>query len=372
MPEGPFLYPPDEESDQSLELRLAELIREQVLLRTREELPHAVEVEIDEIEEREDGLLVVRARVWVETESQKGILVGAGGRMVRAVGTAARKEIEARARPSRPPGAAGARAEGLAPRRGPAGPPGYRVIERIHRFFRHAEEGVCDEVVKTAHGTALLTPSLPLVWQVNAIRVEDPDASAEELAAEADGVQAAFGHRKLVVHDERVGARLAPAFERRGLERLPGADHAAAPAARPAARARRGRRGEPRGGRGRAGRLQARAAVRLAGRGRAPARRDGRPLRPRAARPRLRRPAGRPGVRLPAVHPRRPGPGRRGGHRARAPPPRVRARGGGSRPPTRPRRPAASTCSWSPTRPTGRSTSTGASASTRSAPRTSS
>jgi GTPase len=96
MPEGPFLYPPEETSDQSLELRLAELVREQVLLRTREELPHAVEVEIDEIEERaSDGLLVVRARVWAETESQKGILVGAGGKMVRAVGTAARKEIEA-------------------------------------------------------------------------------------------------------------------------------------------------------------------------------------------------------------------------------------------------------------------------------------
>jgi GTP-binding protein Era len=94
MPEGPFLYPPDEQSDQSLELQLAELIREQVLLRTREELPHSVEVEIDELEDREDGLLMVRARVWAETESQKGILVGAGGRMVRAVGTAARKEIE--------------------------------------------------------------------------------------------------------------------------------------------------------------------------------------------------------------------------------------------------------------------------------------
>jgi GTP-binding protein Era len=94
LPEGPFMYPPDEHSDQSLELRLAELIREQVLLRTREEVPHSVEVEIDEIEERDDGLLVVRARVWAETESQKGILVGAGGRMVKAVGTAARKEIE--------------------------------------------------------------------------------------------------------------------------------------------------------------------------------------------------------------------------------------------------------------------------------------
>ena len=94
VPEGPFMYPPGERSDQSVELQLAELIREQVLLRTREELPHAVEVEIDEVEERDDGLLVVRARVWAETESQKGILVGAGGRMVRAVGTAARKEIE--------------------------------------------------------------------------------------------------------------------------------------------------------------------------------------------------------------------------------------------------------------------------------------
>jgi GTPase len=94
MPEGPFMYPPGERSDQSLEIQLAELVREQVLLRTREELPHSVEVEIDELEEREDGLLVVRARVWAETESQKGILVGAGGRMVRAVGTAARKEIE--------------------------------------------------------------------------------------------------------------------------------------------------------------------------------------------------------------------------------------------------------------------------------------
>jgi GTP-binding protein Era len=94
VPEGPFMYPPDERSDQSLDLQLAELVREQVLLRTREEVPHSVEVEIDEIEEREDGLLVVRARVWAETESQKGILVGAGGRMVRAVGIAARKEIE--------------------------------------------------------------------------------------------------------------------------------------------------------------------------------------------------------------------------------------------------------------------------------------
>jgi GTP-binding protein Era len=95
MPEGPFLYPPEEHSDLPEQVRLAELIREQVLLRTREELPHAAEVEIDELEEREDGLLVIVARLWAETESQKAILIGAGGRMVRAIGTAARQEIEA-------------------------------------------------------------------------------------------------------------------------------------------------------------------------------------------------------------------------------------------------------------------------------------
>jgi GTP-binding protein Era len=94
VPAGPYLYPPAEKSDLSERVALAELIREQVLRRTREEVPHAVEVEVDDLEEREDGLLVVRARVWAETESQKGILVGAGGRMVKAVGSSARKEIE--------------------------------------------------------------------------------------------------------------------------------------------------------------------------------------------------------------------------------------------------------------------------------------
>jgi GTP-binding protein Era len=95
VPEGPFFYPPEEHSDLSQSVQLAELIREQVLRRTREELPHAAEVEIDELEERDDGLLVIAARVWAETESQKAILIGAGGRMVRAIGTAARAEIEA-------------------------------------------------------------------------------------------------------------------------------------------------------------------------------------------------------------------------------------------------------------------------------------
>ncbi|HEY2603236.1 MAG TPA: GTPase Era [Thermoleophilaceae bacterium] len=95
LPEGPFFYPPDERTDLSESVQLAELIREQVLRRTREELPHAAEVEVEEVEERDDGLLVISARVWAETESQKAILIGAGGRMVRAIGTAARNEIEA-------------------------------------------------------------------------------------------------------------------------------------------------------------------------------------------------------------------------------------------------------------------------------------
>jgi len=95
MPEGPFLYPPGDRSDLPERVRLAELVREQVLRRTREEVPHAVEVEVDEVTERDDGLVVIEARMWTESESQKGILIGRGGSMVRAVGTAAREEIEA-------------------------------------------------------------------------------------------------------------------------------------------------------------------------------------------------------------------------------------------------------------------------------------
>jgi GTPase len=94
MPESPFLFGAEERSDQPREVLMAELVREQVLRRTFQEVPHAVEVVIDEVEEREDGLMLVRALVWVEAESQKGILIGAGGRMIKAVGTAARRELE--------------------------------------------------------------------------------------------------------------------------------------------------------------------------------------------------------------------------------------------------------------------------------------
>jgi GTP-binding protein Era len=72
---------------------LGELVREQVLARTRQELPHAVEVQVEEIEER-GALIAVRALLWVETESQKGIVIGSGGRMIKAIGSAARRELE--------------------------------------------------------------------------------------------------------------------------------------------------------------------------------------------------------------------------------------------------------------------------------------
>jgi GTPase len=94
LPEGPFLYPAEDQSDSPSEVHLAELIREQILKRTREEVPHAVEVFVDELELRDDGIFEVRAQVWAETESQKAILIGKGGRMVRDVGSAARLELE--------------------------------------------------------------------------------------------------------------------------------------------------------------------------------------------------------------------------------------------------------------------------------------
>ena len=119
LPEGPFYFPPDEVSDQPEHVMLAELVREQVLHRTRQEVPHAVEVQVDEIHRAATDLVIVRAFLWVETESQKGILIGAHGRMIKAIGMAARRELERElgsARAPRPVGP-GARAPGAATRR---------------------------------------------------------------------------------------------------------------------------------------------------------------------------------------------------------------------------------------------------------------
>jgi GTP-binding protein Era len=89
LPEGPMLYPPGEVTDMPLEARIAELVREQALRLTREEVPHALTAEVVEIE---DGH--VHVRLYTETESQKQILIGKGGRVVREIGRQARPGIE--------------------------------------------------------------------------------------------------------------------------------------------------------------------------------------------------------------------------------------------------------------------------------------
>jgi GTP-binding protein Era len=96
LPAGPFHFPAGQRSDLPLTVEVAELVREQVLARARQEVPHAVEVELEELERPRPDFVVVRARVLVESESQKAILIGAGGRMVKAIGTAARRQLEAR------------------------------------------------------------------------------------------------------------------------------------------------------------------------------------------------------------------------------------------------------------------------------------
>ena len=90
LPEGPAYFPAEQATDLSLEERIAEVVREKALHLTRDEVPHAVTVEVEEIEERR-----LRAVIYVETESQKGILVGKKGTMVREIGTRARPEVEA-------------------------------------------------------------------------------------------------------------------------------------------------------------------------------------------------------------------------------------------------------------------------------------
>jgi GTP-binding protein Era len=89
LPEGPLYFPQEQHSDLSLEAQIAELVREQALRLTKDEVPHAITVEVEEIDEK-----VVRAAVLVETESQKQIVIGKGGAMVREIGRRARPEIE--------------------------------------------------------------------------------------------------------------------------------------------------------------------------------------------------------------------------------------------------------------------------------------
>lgn len=89
LPEGPAYFPPEQRTNLPLEVRIAELVREKALQLTREEVPHAISVEVEELGEK-----VVRAVIYVETDSQKQIMVGRGGSMVKEIGIRARPEIE--------------------------------------------------------------------------------------------------------------------------------------------------------------------------------------------------------------------------------------------------------------------------------------
>ena len=102
LPEGPLYYPAGEVTDMPLEVRIAELVREQALRLTKEEVPHAVTAEVVEIDERR-----VHVRVYTETESQKQILIGKGGTMVREIGRSGAARDRGAARPDDLPPAPG-------------------------------------------------------------------------------------------------------------------------------------------------------------------------------------------------------------------------------------------------------------------------
>ena len=95
LDEGPQYYPEDWLSDQPERFIVAEFIREELFLRTEEEIPHSLAVDVDEIkEDAEKNLMRIRATIYVERESQKGIVIGRGGRRLKEVGTSARRQME--------------------------------------------------------------------------------------------------------------------------------------------------------------------------------------------------------------------------------------------------------------------------------------
>ncbi len=93
LPEGPPLFPPDQKTDRSLAFRIAEIIREKLLMALREEVPYGVAVQIERLEDQAE-LLRVDAVIWVERRSHRGIVIGQGGRVLKQVGRAARVELE--------------------------------------------------------------------------------------------------------------------------------------------------------------------------------------------------------------------------------------------------------------------------------------
>ena len=94
LPEGPAYYPDDMITDQPERVIAGEMIREKVLRLTRDEVPHAIAVEVDEFKERDDETIYIRATIFVERESQKGIVIGAKGSLLKKIGQQARADLE--------------------------------------------------------------------------------------------------------------------------------------------------------------------------------------------------------------------------------------------------------------------------------------
>ena len=94
LEEGPQFYPADSVTDQPEEVVIAELVREQILLATRDEVPHSIAVVVEQMKLQDDGKIYVGATIYVERDSQKGIIIGRGGTMLRKIGSKARREIE--------------------------------------------------------------------------------------------------------------------------------------------------------------------------------------------------------------------------------------------------------------------------------------
>lgn len=95
LPEGPRYYPADQLTDQPERFIAAELVREQVLLHLHQEVPHAIAVMVEEFRVRENGVLYIAANIFTERDTQKGIVIGAGGAMLKRIGSAARQSLEA-------------------------------------------------------------------------------------------------------------------------------------------------------------------------------------------------------------------------------------------------------------------------------------
>ncbi len=94
LPDGPLYYPEDDYTDQPVSFIVAELIREKVLVLTRDEVPHSIAVEIEEFKNKSKGKVYLRAVIYTERDSQKGIIIGKEGQMLKAIGEEARKDIE--------------------------------------------------------------------------------------------------------------------------------------------------------------------------------------------------------------------------------------------------------------------------------------